>query len=201
MELDHKQMQEAVDILKEGGVVVFPTETSYGMAVDATNHDAVARVMKLKARPDHMPLALIVKDLEMARWCGTVDPELEQFTERHWPGPLTIVVPDANMELSLHCLRDDTVGLRVSSHPVAQALVHGLGKPIIATSANVHGQPAAYTVAEAKAQFAGKEDEPDMYLDGGTLDEVPPSMIIELVNGEVVVHRQGSFKLTEDDES
>ena len=180
---------------------MFPTETSYGLACDATNHDAVERVIRIKDRPDNSPVALIVQDIDMAHWCGNIDPALETFTGRHWPGPLTIVIPGANDTLSPFCLRGDTVGVRVSSHPVAQALTEGLGKPIIATSANVHGKPAAYTVEAAKEQFEGKDQKPDYYLDGGELDPVPPSMIIELVNGEVIVHRQGSFKLMDEDES
>ncbi|HBU27732.1 TPA: threonylcarbamoyl-AMP synthase [Candidatus Uhrbacteria bacterium] len=195
MKTTKAQLEEAVALLKQGGVVVFPTETSYGIACDATNHLAVERVMRIKQRSGDLPMALIISGMDMARWCGILDPELEALAKRHWPGPLTVVVPEANEALSPLCLRQGTVGLRVSSHPVAHALVEGLARPIVATSANIHGKPAAYTVQEVQEQFAHQAEQPDLYLDGGTLEPLPPSMIIELVNGEVVVHRQGSFKL------
>ena len=85
--------------------------------------------------------------------------------------------------------------MRISSHPIAQRLVTALGKPLVATSANVHGHSAAYSIEEARKQFAQRDDGPDAYLDGGVLPEVPASMIIECVKGEIVVHRMGSFKL------
>jgi len=195
MSVTKAQLEEAIRQLKQGGVVIFPTETSYGIACDATNHQAVERVMRIKQRSDTMPMALIIADMSMAQWCGQLDPALEELAKRHWPGPLTVVVPNANRDLSPLCLRDGTVGLRISSHPIAHALTEGLGKPIVATSANRSGCPSAYSVAEIQEQFANQQDQPDLYLDGGTLEPSPPSMIIELVNGEIVVHRQGSFKL------
>lgn len=195
MQPSAEQMQEALEVLRSGGVVVFPTETSYGLAADATQHAAVERIMRIKQRADEMPVALIVADQEMVEWCGMLSPELRTLTSRHWPGPLTVVIPEANPALSPYCLREGTVGVRISSHPVAHALTAGLGKPIVATSANVHGQPAAYRVENARAQFAESADQPDVYLDAGVLEPQPPSMIIEMVRGEIVVHRKGAFKL------
>ncbi|MEK7108165.1 MAG: L-threonylcarbamoyladenylate synthase [Patescibacteria group bacterium] len=195
MPLRDQDMERAIATLKNGGVIVFPTETSYGIGCDATNAHAVARIMQIKRRPADQSLPSIVADRAMAAAYGTIDPALEPILSVHWPGPLTVVLSNPHPSLAPHCLHHGTVALRISSHPTAHALVQALGRPVVATSANVHGLPMAYTVEEARRQFAGQEDQPDVYLDGGVLPEVPASMIIECVNGEIVVHRKGSFKL------
>lgn len=187
--------EEAIAVIQSGGVVVYPTETSYGIGCDATNKAAVEKVAAIKGRPKKYAMALIVPDMETAKWCGTVAPAVEAFASRHWPGPLTILLPDANEALSDWSVQNGTVGVRVSSHPVALALAKGLGKPLIATSANVHKKPSSYSIEEAFKQFSQGDVQPDGYIDGGRLPEVPASMIIEWSDGEIVVHRQGSFKL------
>lgn len=193
MQPSQEQIAEAVAVLQNGGVVVFPTETSYGVAADATNHQAAERAFAIKQRAHSAPSGLIVATVEMAKWCGRMDAPVEELAEKHWPGPLTIVLPEANDALTPLCKRDGTVAVRVSSHPVARALAEQLGKPILATSANIAGQDPAFTIDQAREQFS--DNEPDLYLDGGPLEPSPPSMIIEWQDGELVVHRNGSFKL------
>ena len=195
MENTANNLAQAIEVLKNGGVVAFPTETSYGLGCDATNEEAVARVAAMKSRPKKFKMALVVKDLEMARWCGELNDMILPFAKKHWPGPLTILLPNANKELTDWSVLNGTVGVRISSHPIAMELAEALGKPLIATSANKHGEPSCYSVEAIKEQLEGQSDQPDIYVDGGVLPEVPPSMIIELVDGEVVVHRPGSFKL------
>jgi L-threonylcarbamoyladenylate synthase len=188
-------IEDVVAVIKDGGVVVFPTETSYGIGCDARNHEAVARVIRLKNRPDDMPVALIVKDLDMALECGDFSEVEYLLADRHWPGPLTLVLHNAKEELPDHCVMNNTVGVRVSSHPVASAIVHGAGAPIVATSANIHGEESAFDVEAAIKQFGHLENGPDLYFDGGSIDQRAASMIIEVIDGEIVVHRKGSFKI------
>ncbi len=188
-------IDEIVEVIKNGGVVVFPTETSYGIGCDATNPEAVERVMRLKNRPEGMSMALIVRDDAMAQECGSFTEVEKMLTDRHWPGPLTVILHNANEKLPKHCVMNDAVGVRVSSHPVAHGIVEKFGRPIIATSANVHGQESSYNLDTAIGQFGDHEDAPDLYFDAGELERRPSSMIIEVVNGEIVVHRKGSFKL------
>ncbi len=191
----NRSFERALATLKQGGVLVFPTETSYGLGCDATNKEATARLMHMKGRPSEQSLPILVADRAMAALQGAIDPVLDAIVDRHWPGPLTVVLPNANPALSPDCVVNGTVALRVSSHPAATALVQAFGRPVVATSANVHGLPSAYVIKDAQEQFSQQTDQPDFYLDGGTLPNVPASMIIECVKGEIVVHRKGSFKL------
>ncbi len=195
MEINEEDVERALATLKQGGVLVFPTETSYGLGCDATNPQATERIMRMKDRPRDQALSVLVSDRAMVEVYGKVDPVLESIIGKHWPGPLTIVFPTTNPFLSPDCVHGGTIAMRISSHPIAQRLVTALGKPLVATSANVHGHSAAYSIEEARKQFAQRDDGPDAYLDGGVLSEVPASMIIECVKGEIVVHRMGSFKL------
>ncbi|NQV12529.1 threonylcarbamoyl-AMP synthase [Candidatus Uhrbacteria bacterium] len=187
--------KDAVEVLKNGGVIVFPTETCYGIGCDARNSEAVKRIKEIKQRPGDMLIRLIVKDLEVAEEYGSFSDMARDLVKRHWPGPLTVVVPEGKKKLSSELAQNGTVGMRVSSDEVVSKIMAEVDFPIVATSANIHDEPSAYRVEDAVAQFKKAGMEPDLYLDGGELEPTPPSMIIEIVDGEVVVHRQGSFKL------
>ncbi|MBT6254042.1 threonylcarbamoyl-AMP synthase [Candidatus Uhrbacteria bacterium] len=190
-----KSLKEAVEVLKNGGVVVFPTETCYGIGCDATNSEAVKRVKAIKKRSDDMPIRVIVKDMEMAEQYGEFSDTARMLAKRHWPGPLTVVMPPGKKKMSDDLAQDGSVGMRVSSDPLVSEIVAGIDAPLVATSANVHKSPSTYKVEDAVAQFEKSGMEPDLYFDGGELKFTPPSMVIEVIDGEVVVHRQGSFKL------
>lgn len=185
---------DAVAVLKNGGVVVFPTETCYGIGCDARNAVAIERIKVIKNRPDAMPVSVVVKDMVMALEYGDFSKLAVDIVRKHWPGPLTVVVPIGKKGLADNLSQNKTVGMRISNSKCVEEMMSMIDFPVVATSANVHGESCAYTVEEALEQFAEHGIEPDMYLDGGRLAETPPSMIIEVVNGEVLVHRQGSFK-------
>jgi len=193
--VSNETIKKAVEILKNGGVIVYPTETSYGIGCDATNHAAVEKILKIKGRPENKPMAAIVEDIEMAKLYGEMGEIETRLAEKHWPGPLTIVLQNAPETLSPHCKRGTTSSVRVPDSEIALALVKGLGRPIIATSANIHRGETCYNPECVKEQLKNQEHKPDMYVDAGKLPIRPVSMIIEVINGEIVVHRQGSFKL------
>ncbi|MFH1142341.1 MAG: L-threonylcarbamoyladenylate synthase, partial [Candidatus Uhrbacteria bacterium] len=145
----NKKINKAVDVLRSGGTVVFPTETSYGLAVDATNHQAVDRLMKIKGRGSKT-LSVIVSSLAMAKQYVRVEGLAWKLARQFWPGPLTIVLPilgkDARKGVNRndiltdvfpkHCIKDNQIAIRVSAHPIARELSKQLGRPITATSAN-----------------------------------------------------------------
>lgn len=191
------QIRDAVDVLKKGGVVMFPTETAYGLAADATNDAAVERVQAIKGRSAWKTPPLIVADRKMAEHYGLLTPILARLADKYWPGPLTIVVTIKKSEnnLSKFVIRDETIALRVSSHLIASALSHGLGVPIVATSANITGEDECYRVEDVKAQFSQRSVQPDFYLDVGLLEHNPPSTIVREANGTIEVLRQGGVVL------
>lgn len=180
----------AIERLKAGGVIVFPTETSYGIGCRAYDADAVGRVVRAKGRPDGKPLPILLPSVDALRQKQLETPLLP-LAEAFWPGPLTLVVP-AFPGLPAPITADtNMVGVRVSAHPIARALVEGLGEPVVATSANRSGQPAAATPEACRA--AGLEGV-DGLVDGGGL-KGDASTVIGLDRGELRVFRQGPIGL------
>src|SRR4051812_24955958 len=132
---------EAVRLILAGEPVAVPTETVYGLAADATNAAAVARIYKAKARPDFNPLIVHVPDFASAERVGQFDDQARAMAEAHWPGPLTLVVSlrqDSGIA-SIVTAGLPTVGIRVPAHPAMQALLHATNKPLAAPSANASG--------------------------------------------------------------
>lgn len=192
-----EQINKAVDTLQAGGVIVMPTETSYGLAADATNERAVQRVLIIKGRgPVKQPPVLVI-NMDMALAHGNFCQRLRKIAEQFWPGALNIVVPKRKDTAIVVGDNNGEVALRVTAHPVVQAIIKKLGKPITATSANRTGQPDCYSIRDWRKQYAGRALQPDYILDAGTLPKNPPSTIIKKENGEIVVARQGMIKLPE----
>ncbi|NQV90621.1 threonylcarbamoyl-AMP synthase [Candidatus Uhrbacteria bacterium] len=190
------QIEKAIAILKEGGVVVFPTETAYGLAADATNSQAVDLVYKIKGRVPEKTLPIIAGNREMAESVGYMPPMLKKLADRYWPGPLTLLLPVSRGALAPAIVKNDQIAVRVSSHPIAKALSEGLGAPIVSTSANVHGEPTCYDVASVQSQFEGRPVQPNMYLDIGPLQSELPSTIVGVDDyGYPDVLRQGSIEI------
>lgn len=181
-----KNIQKAIRILKLGGSVVFPTETAYGLAADATNKKAVKHIFKLKERPPEKSLPWIAANLSMAKKYVKFSLLALRLAKKYWPGPLTIVLPTKRGK--------HTVALRVSSNKIAKSLSAGLKKPIISTSANISGEATCYSAQAVKKQFAKKSLQPDLILDGGTLKKNKPSTIVKFLKNKIVVFRQGSIK-------
>jgi L-threonylcarbamoyladenylate synthase len=167
---------QAVTVLREGRIVVYPTETFYGLAADPFSSLAMERLFAMKGREASKTVALIAHDRASALALASVVPAIaRRLAARFWPGPLTLVLPARS---GLHdCLigPDGGVGVRVSPHPIALALVTGFGRPITATSANLAGQSPTTTLASARGAFG---DSVSVYLDGGELTAPTPSTVI-----------------------
>jgi L-threonylcarbamoyladenylate synthase len=184
-------IETALAALREGEAIVFPTETFYGLGVDAMNPRGLERLIELKGRDPDKPVALIAADLEMvARLVSAIPPAASRLAREFWPGPLTMVLP-ARAELSSALTnRAGGVGVRVSPHPIALELTRRLGSPLTATSANLAGEPPARTLAQAWAAFATRIA---AYLDGGTLDASLPSTVIAFEGDRMKVLRAGAI--------
>ena len=189
------RLEPALEALRAGGVVVFPTETFYGLAADALNEAAVQRVANLKGRNLDQPIGLIVADGDMLKEVvREVPPRAERLIHRFWPGPLTLVLTANEGLPPLLCNAEGGVGVRVSSHPVAAALVRGLGSPITATSANPSGAQAAKTVEEARRYFT---EEIKIFLDGGKLKGERGSTVLDMQHDRFHVIREGEISSVE----
>ncbi len=183
----------AVTFLKAGGVIAHPTETCYGLCADLTNATAVERLFVLKERPRGQPVSGLFATAEAAKAWVTWTDEAERLAAAHLPGPLTLILPlraDAPARLLPSPEGGTTLGVRVSSHPFALALAAAYGTPISTTSANRHGEPNPYSVADLQRTWP--KDGPDLVIDGGTLPPVPPSTVMDLTKGGEV-RRQGAI--------
>lgn len=156
----------ATDVLTQGGLVAFPTETVYGLGADATHDRAVASIFAAKARPSFNPLIVHVASLEAAREIADFDAMALRLADAFWPGPLTLVLPlrAGHPIAPLVSAGLETVALRVPTHPVARRLLQTFGRPVAAPSANPSGRISPTTAAHVAAGLSGKID---AILDGG----------------------------------
>lgn len=185
------EILRAVAALGRGEVIVFPTETLYGLGADALQPAAVDRVFQLKGRDPDNPIPVLISDRAMLfTVVAHVPPIAEKLIGRFWPGPLTIVLP-ARSDIPRPLMNaNGGIGVRVSSGPFATELVQGLGRPITATSANPSGQPPARTAQQAKKYFSGRID---IFLDGGRLGSEMGSTVIEITGDALRIVRAGEI--------
>ncbi|HHL39351.1 MAG TPA: threonylcarbamoyl-AMP synthase [Deltaproteobacteria bacterium] len=182
---------EALRAVSGGGVVAYPTETFYGLAVDPFNVDAVKRLFALKGRDYSKPLSLIVGDASMlARVVSSVPPAAEPLMRRFWPGPLTLVFPASEELPPIVTAGSGRVAVRVSSSPAATRLAAELASPITATSANPSGRPAPVTAAQVVEYFG---DGLDVVIDGGGLPGRLGSTIVDVTSGRLEIVREGEI--------
>lgn len=181
----------ALTALKRGEVIVFPTETLYGLGADALNFTAVEKVFQLKGRDADNPFPVLVADRTMLNsLVAEITPLAELLITRFWPGPLTLVLP-ARPDIPQPLVnRQGGIGVRLSSQPIATELVRLLRRPLTATSANLSGQPGAHTVAEAKIYFAEKIS---VYLDGGELQSPTGSTVAAIDKNKLNIIRAGDI--------
>lgn len=194
-ELRAEDLSDAVAAIRRGDVIVFPTETLYGLGADALNDAAVEKVFQLKGRDPNNPIAVLVSDRAMLNAVASALPPLaEKLIERFWPGPLTLVLP-ARPDLPAPLVNaTGGVGVRISSQPIAQKLIELFGGPLTATSANPSGQPGALTIAQAKVYFSGSIE---IFVDGGDLASTTGSTVAAVKENSVKMIRAGEITARE----
>jgi len=186
-----KHFVGAIDALRRGDVIVFPTETLYGLGADALNSAAVEKIFQLKGRDSLNPIPVLVAGPEMLRNLVIEIPPLAQkLMDRFWPGPLTLVLP-ARRDLPKPLLNaSGGIAVRISSQPIATQLLKALRRPMTATSANPSGKEPARTLQEAKSYFSGKIK---VFLEGGRLTSKSGSTVVEIVGAAIKIIRDGDI--------
>lgn len=195
-----RNLEEAVHILREGGIVAHPTETCYGFACDLTNSEAVEKLSLLKKRPKEQPISALFSSIEEAAKWVEWNEKAEELAKKYLPGPLTLILPSKKRSGKSDAIYQyieslGSVGVRVSSHPVATKLAALAGIPLSTTSANLHGHPEPYSVEEILEQFRGEELQPNLILDGGTLPHAKPSTVVIVNNDKIEVVRRGPLEI------
>ncbi len=183
------EIQEAKKIIEEGGIVIFPTETAYGIATDSTNPEAVDKVYNAKQRPREKGLTAIVSSLKQVETYAELSEKERKIVKELMPGPITLV---ADKKDSIPNSMNEKFVFRISSSETARKLAENV--PITATSANISGEETSYSVEDISNELLEKVD---FVLDAGELEEGPTSTIVEIVDDEVVIHREGPIKKKE----
>lgn len=188
MGIPQREIKKGVKILRNGGVIAFPTDTVYGLGADAFNPPAVERIYELKKRPRHQQFPVLIADAKQLTALAEPIPEIAWFlARRFWPGGLTLVLSRKD-SIPAHLTSTSSIAVRIPNHPVCEALIQNLGNPLIGTSANVSGQPAALTAEEVEQQFGGKID---LIINGGQCPGGKESTIVDITLEPPVVLRQG----------
>ena len=187
--VDDTSLDQAADILRDGLVVAYPTDTFYGLAVDPRNPEAVLRLYALKGRPDSSAVPLIAADLAQAEACGLLHETERQLARLWWPGPLAVVAR-AHASIANEVLAGGhTIAVRVPDHAVARALARAFGFCITATSANRSGGRAAITAGDVLTYLP----DVDAVVDGGPTRGGEPSTIVEWRSGALRLIRPGAI--------
>lgn len=190
---DTLRIESAVEVLRLGGLVAYPTDTLYGLGANALNEAAVERVFEAKGRPQGMPLPLLIGDHEQLSMIVESVPEAAwKLAEAFWPGGLTLVLPVGPGVPGLVTARGWKVAVRLPDHPIPRELARQLGKPITGTSANRSGGPESTTAEEVRRQLG---EAVDMILEGGPTPTGRSSTVVDITGEQPRVLRQGSVSI------
>ena len=185
-----KNIGIAAEAIKDGKLVVYPTETVYGIAADIFNQKAIKDLYLAKNRPFDMPLSVAVADKEMVQNIAVMTKKVEKLIDAFLPGPLTIITKKDSSVSDIITSMSQKVGIRIPDNKVALELIRQADRPIIATSANLHSHPDAVNVQDAVRDFG--ETVP-YYLDSGACTRGKPSTIGWIMDDEVEIIRQGAI--------
>ncbi|MFH1351139.1 MAG: L-threonylcarbamoyladenylate synthase [Pseudomonadota bacterium] len=182
-------LKKAAEIIRSGGIVAFPTESFYGLGVNATDEKAIKRLFGIKKRQEDHPVLILIPAIEtLEEYVADIPETALTIMKRFWPGGLTLVFAASAMVSPLLTSGTGKIGVRLSGHPVATALARAVGLPITGTSANISGQPACQT-AEAVSQSLGSEI--DLILDGGKTSGIKGSTILDITVSPPTILREG----------
>lgn len=208
-EIDEKVIDKAVEILKDGGVVAFPTETVYGLGADALNERAVDKIFKAKGRPQDNPLIVHVSSKNIKDYVEEVPDKARVLMDKFWPGPLTIILSKKDIIPNKTSANLNTVGVRMPDNIIARKIIEKLGRPVAAPSANISGRPSPTTYERCVEDLDGKVDmiigygESDVGIESTIIDytDFPPAILrpgkitfeeIKILDDNVVFSNEGS---------
>lgn len=182
----------AVAELNADHVVAYPTETLYGLAVDVTSDRAVKHLYDLKRRDYGLPVAILVADMAMLQdYVTSISEPTRNLIKQFWPGPLTILFKAGDKIAKGLMTNTGKIGIRISSHPVATALVRTFGKPITTTSANLSGYPPSLQVKHVQKYFS---DKIDCIIDGGECQPSQGSTVVDVEDETMAIIREGAIQ-------
>ncbi|PIP23189.1 MAG: threonylcarbamoyl-AMP synthase [Candidatus Nealsonbacteria bacterium CG_4_10_14_0_2_um_filter_38_17] len=197
LKLTRKNRKSSVKIIarliKEGKIVVCPTDTVYGLLCDATSKKAIDRLFKIKKREKGKFFPIFVKDLKTAKALANIESRQEKILKKFWPGKLTAVLK-RNRKLKIYGLDKKTIALRIPKHKLIKELLVKSNLSLTGTSGNISGQPTSTKIKDIIRQFKNQKFQPDLIIDAGNLPKSLPSTIIDLTGREIKTLRKGAVK-------
>lgn len=185
-------IKEAVLVLQGGGVIIYPTDTLYGIGGNALDESVIRRVYGIKERLLSKPLPMIVRNLKWAKALGYVKKRDEEILKKIWPGKVTAVLNKREVVPELLTASNKTVGMRVADYPLVDNLLKHFGYPIISTSANISGEDGTGNIHSIIDTFSERlSSQPDLVLDVGILPKSKPSAILDLTGDKPKISRVG----------
>jgi L-threonylcarbamoyladenylate synthase len=183
------QVDRAIEIVKGGGIVAFPTDTVYGLGGDAFNSEVAERIYRVKQRPRSLPLPVLLADSTQVDAVVDFTPGIARFLMKcFWPGGLTLVLPKRASLPEIISAGSDNVAIRIPNHVVPLTIIHGLGAPIIGTSANISNKPSPVTAQEVEQQLGS---EIDLIINTGRCPGGLESTVVDVTGETPVILRHG----------
>jgi len=173
------EFDNAIKIIKKGGVIICPTDTVYGFIADATNRKAVEKIYKIKKRQSEKPLPVFVRDIKMARELADISKDQEKVLKKYWPGKYTFILKIKKI-IKLYGQDKKTIALRIPKYKFLNNLLKKINKPLAQTSVNISGERELKKIKEIIVKFENNKNKPDLIINSGNLSKSKPSKIIDL---------------------
>ncbi len=188
------ELDEVVDIIKRDGIVVFPTETVYGIGGNALSENVIKNIYNIKKRPQEKALNILVKNKEEIKKYAYISNELEEeIIDKFMPGPITIILKKRKSQIpDLLTGNNDTIGIRIPDNDIVKKILEKCNLPIAAPSANISGKPSSIRLEDIKPDFDGKVD---AFIDGGKCKQNISSTIVKVIDGNIKILREGIISI------
>lgn len=189
-----EELENVIKVIVDGGVVIFPTDTVYGVAANSLDETAIKKLFDLKERNDNKPICVLTSSVDKIKKIAYVRDEEQKIIDKYMPGALTIILDKKEIVSDVLTSGLKTVGVRIPNNEIALRILDKLEYPLATTSANISGMEAAVKKEDLIKEFDGKVD---IIIDGGITDLKVSSTIVKIKNNEIEVLRQGTIKITD----
>ena len=192
--INAEELENVIKVIIDGGVVIFPTDTVYGVAANSLDETAIKKLFDLKERNDNKPICVLTSSVDKIKKIAYVRDEEQKIIYKYMPGALTIILDKKEIVSDVLTSGLKTVGVRIPNNEIALRILDKLEYPLATTSANISGMEAAVKKEDLVKEFDGKVD---IIIDGGITDLKVSSTIVKIKNNEIEVLRQGTIKITD----
>jgi len=198
LELNDSNIQQIINdmlsVLKKGGIIIYPTETLYGLGANALDVKAINKIFQIKKRPKTKPLPIVVRNLRWAEELAFIDGKVKKILKAVWPGPITVVLPKKEIVPFVLTANSPNIAMRVSSSEFVNELLDSFGYPLISTSANISGQQPTNKISDIIGKFKKAKLKPDIIISKGDLPVSEPSTVLDLTLNKPKILRVGPTK-------